>query len=214
MKYYNSHGATSSWLEMEEIEVFERNNYPKAEFDKWEKEFKITSNSEVIWITKSRAMAVTYSADLNDFDKIRGMSDDELDIYIGEQDINDPTLLNLAGKVVDSIKRAAETTREYDDFFLNICINYDGQDEIIDSCKLLARKVKFDKIEIENINTESLKENLYSSYFIPPERTVIVSRNKRLLSFMLWDLAYTKIYFLEKNWNEISKRDLEKYLFQ
>jgi undecaprenyl pyrophosphate synthase len=31
---------------------------------------------------------------------------------------------------------------------------------------------------------------------------------------MLWDLAYTRIYFLDKNWNEISKRDLEQYLFQ
>lgn len=118
---------------------------------------------------------------------------------------------DLSGVVVDSIKKCSEMTKDYDSYFLNFCINYDGQDEILDATKILARKVKLGKVDVENISLNDIKENLYSSYFIPPEKIIVASRRKKLLSFMLWDSAFSKIIFMERNWDELSKRDFEKF---
>ena len=115
---------------------------------------------------------------------------------------------DLSGNCVDSIKNCVEQTKDYDDYFLNFCINYSGRDEIVDACKLLARKVKFGKIEVDDIDALMIKDNLSSSYFIPPEKIIYVSKRKRLLSFMLWDNAYSKIIFTNKNWDDVSAKEL------
>ncbi|MFP4112127.1 MAG: undecaprenyl diphosphate synthase family protein [Candidatus Woesearchaeota archaeon] len=117
---------------------------------------------------------------------------------------------DLSGKTVNSIKDSLEKTEDYDRHFLNFCINYDGNDEITDSAKILARKVKFEKINVDDITSESIKENLYSSYFIPPEKMIIASREQKIDSFLLWDTAHAEIIFLDRNWDEISIRDIEK----
>ena len=76
---------------------------------------------------------------------------------------------DLPGRIVDVIKKTIDETKDYDGFFLNFCINYDGQQEIVDACKLIAMNVKAGKIDPEMISKEIIKENLYSSYFLPPD---------------------------------------------
>ena len=72
---------------------------------------------------------------------------------------------NLPGKAVESLKNVIERTKDYDSFFVNFCINYDGQEEIVDACKLIAKHVQLGKIDAEMISKETIKENIYSSYF-------------------------------------------------
>jgi tritrans,polycis-undecaprenyl-diphosphate synthase [geranylgeranyl-diphosphate specific] len=115
---------------------------------------------------------------------------------------------DLSGRLVDGVKNTLDKTKEYDNFFLNFCINYDGQDEIVDAAKILARKVKYGKIDIDDITGNEIKDNLYSSYFIPPDKIYIPSKRKRLLSFMLWDASFSKIIFINRDWYEISAREI------
>ncbi len=116
---------------------------------------------------------------------------------------------DLPGRVVESIKSMVEETKDYDRLFLNFCVNYNGQEEIADACRVIAMKVKSERIEPEAVTIETIKENIYASYFIPPD-IIIKTGEKKLDGFLLWDSAYSKAIFTGKHWSEFRKRDFER----
>ncbi|MFH1510077.1 MAG: undecaprenyl diphosphate synthase family protein [Candidatus Woesearchaeota archaeon] len=118
---------------------------------------------------------------------------------------------DLPGRVVDRIKGAVEETKDYDKFFLNLCVNYDGQDEIVAACQLIAMQVKSEKLDPLAITKELVKENLYCSYFIPPD--LIVKTGARLLpNLLLWDSPKAVIFFPGKEWLLLKPADFEDAL--
>jgi undecaprenyl diphosphate synthase len=116
---------------------------------------------------------------------------------------------DLPGYLVEEIKHAIEETKDYDRFFLNICMNYSGQEEIVDSCRLIARKIKVGKIDIDAINQELVKDNLYSSYFLPPDLIIKTGARKSWSSLLLWDSPGAHYYFAGKLFNDFTKSDFE-----
>jgi undecaprenyl diphosphate synthase len=119
---------------------------------------------------------------------------------------------DLPNRLVDSIKEVTIETKDYDNFFVNFCINYDGQEEIIDAFRVITRKIKLNDLNPDTITLEEIKDNLYSSYFIPPEMMVVTSGTGKLGGFLLWDSVDTKIYFLDKELPEIKKKDLVRII--
>jgi len=115
---------------------------------------------------------------------------------------------NLPSRVIDPIKNVLEETKEYDHFFLNLCINYDGQEEIVDACKLVTRRVIAEKDDISTIDKLKIKENLYSSAFLPPEIIIKTGKTKKLNGFLLWDSCNSHIYFSEVFWQDFTEKDL------
>ncbi len=113
-------------------------------------------------------------------------------------------------RLIESIKNILDQTKEYDNYFVNFCINYDGQEEIIDACKMVARRVKLGKIDVDAVTKETIKEDLYSSYFLPPDVIVVTGKKKSFSGFLLWDAANAEIMFLDKNFPEINSKDLDK----
>ena len=93
-------------------------------------------------------------------------------------------------------------------FFVNLCINYDGQEELIDSFRIIARKIKSSTLDPDSITKEEIKENVYSSYFIPPDVIIITGKRKFFGGFLLWDSIKSKIYFSDILWPDIKIDDL------
>lgn len=116
---------------------------------------------------------------------------------------------NLPGKAVEAMKKVIESTKEYDSFFFNFCINYDGQEEIVDACKLIAKQVELGKIYPEMITKETIKENIYSSYFLPPD-VIVVYGERKLGGFLMWDSPKSKIVFADKSFIDFKVEDFEK----
>ncbi len=114
----------------------------------------------------------------------------------------------LPERVVNPIRKIIESTKDYDKFFLNFCVNYDGHEEIVDACRLIARQIKSEKIDPESINNQLIKENLYSSYFISPD--LIIENNKEFSGLLLWDSKDSMIFFTGKKWYDFTKTDLFK----
>jgi len=114
---------------------------------------------------------------------------------------------DMPGKFVDSIKNLIEKTKEYDSYFVNFCINYNGKEEIVDAIKLLARQIKADKLDAEMINKEMIKENIYSSYFLPPD-LIIINGSKTTSDLLLWDSPNAKLYFTNNLWPDFDKTQL------
>lgn len=118
---------------------------------------------------------------------------------------------NLTGKAVEALKEAIEKTRDYGSFFLNFCINYDGQEEIVDACRLITKQVKLGKIDPEMITKDTLKENIYSSYFLAPD-TIMIYGERKLTGLLLWDSAKSQVVFAGKSFMEFEEGDFEKIM--
>lgn len=114
------------------------------------------------------------------------------------------------GILVDSIKNMMEKTKDYDTYFLNFCVRYDGQEEILTAVKLLLKKAQADMLKIDDLTIEQLKENIPTSNFIAPE--LIIENNNRYSGLMQWDSKGSVIYFTEKFWLDFEKSDFEKAL--
>jgi len=119
---------------------------------------------------------------------------------------------DLPGRAVDAIKEILEETKDYDKFFVNLCINYNGREEIVDACKIIGRQIKAGKLDVEAITKDTLKDNIYSSYFLPPDLFIKNGKIIQTTTFLLWDMPYARIYFSEKYFPEFTKSDFSKAL--
>ena len=64
----------------------------------------------------------------------------------------------------------------------------------------------------ENISTKSLEKNLYTTNLADPDILIRTGGHKRLSNFMLWQLAYAEIYFLNKLWPDFNSKDFKKII--
>ena len=116
--------------------------------------------------------------------------------------------LTLREDVVDKLKQIEHKTKDNKDFYINFCINYDGQDEIIKATK----KLLAEKREPEDINEKEFKNYLYTKNSPAPEIIIRCGNMPRLSGFLLWDSQYSEIYFSEKMWPEFNKEEFLKVL--
>ena len=113
-------------------------------------------------------------------------------------------LENLPLKIKKILKKAINKTKKNNKIIINLAINYGSKAEIIEAIKKI--KINSKKITEENIN-----KNLYTD--LPfPDILVRTGGKKRLSNFMLWQLAYTEFFFLDKLWPEFTKMDLGKII--
>ena len=107
---------------------------------------------------------------------------------------------NLPIKVKSSLKEVIQLTRKNKNITVNLAINYGSKDEIIHALKKTKKK----------ISIKSLEKNLYTRNLLNPDILVRTGGHKRLSNFMLWQLAYAEIYFLNKLWPDFNEKDLKK----
>ena len=110
--------------------------------------------------------------------------------------------------ITENIKKIMDQTKDYDNFFFNLMVNYDGHEEISTAVKLLTIKAINKQIDAEKINNDLIKESLYTSYFVPPE--LIIQCGYRYSGLLLWDSPGAVVYFTKsKHWLTMDKRDFE-----
>ena len=118
---------------------------------------------------------------------------------------------NLPGRAVEILKGTIEATKDYGRFFANFCINYDGREEILDACRLIAKQVQSGKLDPDMITKENIKENVYSSYLLPPD-IILIYGEKKLSGLLLWDSANSRVVFADKSFMEFEEGDLRKLI--
>ena len=113
-------------------------------------------------------------------------------------------LKNLPSKIKKILKNVTNKTKKNNRLSINLAINYGSKNEVLDALKKI--NFKSQKITEENVN-----KNLYSNLSFP-DILVRTGGQKRLSNFMLWQLAYTEIFFLDKLWPDFKKNDLKKII--
>ena len=111
---------------------------------------------------------------------------------------------NLPLEIKKTLVSTVKKTQQNKKLIINLAINYGSKNEIIDSIKKINLKLK--KVTEQNINN-----NLYLN--LPfPDILIRTGGQKRLSNFMLWQLAYTEIFFLDKLWPDFTKIDLNNVI--
>lgn len=113
----------------------------------------------------------------------------------------------LPVKVYKKLEETIDKTSENSGLSLVLALSYSSRWEIINSIKDLASDVKKGKINLEEVN-----ENIFSNYLctkeIPdPELLIRTSGEKRISNFLLWQIAYSELYFTDKLWPDFKKED-------
>lgn len=114
---------------------------------------------------------------------------------------------NLPKNVQDAIKYAEEKTKNYDKYFFNIAVAYGGREEILNAVKRIAEDVKKGKINEEDINEKLMSSYLYTSDLPDPDLILRTSGEERISNFLLWQLAYSELYFADVYWPGLRKID-------
>ena len=107
------------------------------------------------------------------------------------------------------IKNLEHLTKDNDGMHLNLALNYGGRAEIVRATKRISALILQKKIDIEEIDEDMLSDNLDNSIEPDPDLIIRTAGERRLSNFLLWQSAYSELYFSDKTWPDFSKRDLE-----
>ncbi|OPY33062.1 MAG: Tritrans,polycis-undecaprenyl-diphosphate synthase (GGDP specific) [Methanomassiliicoccales archaeon PtaU1.Bin124] len=113
----------------------------------------------------------------------------------------------LPQRVQDAIQVAQKATENYSDYYYNIAIAYGSRQEILQAIKVIAQEVKDGTIQVDQIDEEYFSKYLYTADFPDPDLILRTSGEERVSNFLLWQLAYSELYFTDVYWPGFRKVD-------
>ena len=115
-------------------------------------------------------------------------------------------------KIVERIKGAEELTQNNSKLTVTVAANYGGRWDIAQACATVAHKVKSGEIDPDSIGPETLEPYL-SMYEIPePDLFIRSGGEQRISNFLLWQIAYSELYFTETLWPEFGRTEFDSAL--
>ena len=112
-------------------------------------------------------------------------------------------------KLGDRIQKAQALTRDNTGLTLTVAANYGGRWDIAQACKELARKVAIGEVDPETIDTESLEPYLSMAGIPEPDLFIRTGGEQRISNFLLWQLAYTELYFTPVLWPDFNRAQFD-----
>lgn len=120
----------------------------------------------------------------------------------------------LSSNMQKSIQNCMERTKNNTGITFNIALNYGGRDELVKATKKIAEQVKIGKLQIEDINEETIANNLYTKGDPDPDLIIRTSGEKRLSGFLTWQSVYSEILVIDKKWPDFSEEDLDNSIIE
>ncbi len=117
---------------------------------------------------------------------------------------------HLPAKTFKQLLKAKELTKNNKGLSLTLALSYSGRQEIVDACKKISNLVKNSEISVDDIKESLLSEHLYAPMMPDPDLMIRTSGEYRLSNFLLWQSAYTELYFTDQYWPEFNKESLYK----
>ena len=126
---------------------------------------------------------------------------------LNEQNIKLKVIGNkLFSKKINKLLLNAEyITRKNSRLQINLALNYGSKSEIINTINILRKKNK-------KISEKNISNNLYTKNIPDPDILIRTGNSKRLSNFLLWQLAYSEIFFEKKLWPDFSEKDFIKII--
>lgn len=116
----------------------------------------------------------------------------------------------LPVKSYTSLMEGIENTKNNSRMTLVLALNYSSRWEITEAARKLSEDVKRGNIDPQNIKEENIISRLETNNYPDPELLIRTSGELRISNFLLWQIAYTELYFTEKFWPEFNKEEFYK----
>jgi len=118
----------------------------------------------------------------------------------------------LSPSLRKKIREVTQRTKINEDFFLNLAINYGGQEEIVDAVRRISVLVREEKLLPRAIDVELFKRYLYTPDLPYPDLLIRTGGEMRVSNFLLWQIAYTEFWFTSVFWPDFDEEHLEEAL--
>jgi undecaprenyl diphosphate synthase len=126
-----------------------------------------------------------------------------------ENIINQGIKINILGElnklstdIKSTLKKTISLTKKNKKITVNLAINYGSKNEILIALKRIKKRINF----------KNLERNLYTNNMPNPDILIRTGGHQRLSNFMLWQMAYTELFFLKKLWPDFNTNDLIKVI--
>ena len=150
------------------------------------------------------ALFKLYTEGLNDISADPRIHENRVRVQvIGRRDL-------LPKNVIAAIENAETKPADYDDFTFTICLAYGSREEIIEAIKGIAMDYASNVIKLEEIDETHVSKRLYTSEIPDPDLVIRTSGEERISNFLLWQMAYSELYFTDVYWPSFSKKDMLK----
>lgn len=124
---------------------------------------------------------------------------------IGERDLLPNTILTL-------VEQVEELTKTNKTITLQMAISYGSRAEILHAVQQIARKVRDHRLDPENLTEQVFEDHLYTAGVPDPDLFIRTSGEQRISNYLLWQLAYTELIFVDKYWPDFTQEDLMETL--
>ncbi|MCF2143657.1 MAG: di-trans,poly-cis-decaprenylcistransferase [Candidatus Heimdallarchaeota archaeon] len=114
----------------------------------------------------------------------------------------------LPKEILQLIDTIEQKTKHYTGHILNIALSYGGRAEIVDAIKKIATKIEKKELSVAEINEDVVAQHLYTEGIPDPDLIIRTSGEERLSGFLLWQSAYSELYFTDIFWPAFRKIDL------
>lgn len=118
----------------------------------------------------------------------------------------------LPEEVQDSIQLAEAETAQYSDHILNVAISYTGRAELVDAVRSIGEKIQSGELSPSAIDERVIETHLYTNGVPDPDLIIRTSGEERLSGFLLWQSAYSELYFAQIYWPAVRRIDIWRAL--
>jgi tritrans,polycis-undecaprenyl-diphosphate synthase [geranylgeranyl-diphosphate specific] len=172
----------------------------------------------------------------DEVDEIMAIAKDKFSEVVGNPDVHKHRVRIQAIGRVDllpdevqlAIAQAEEETRDYSDHILNVAIGYSGRAELVDAVNVaigysgraelvdavqaIGEKIQLGSLDPSNVNEELIEKHLYTNGIPDPDLIIRTSGEERLSGFLLWQSAYSELYFAQMYWPAVRRIDIWRAL--
>jgi len=117
---------------------------------------------------------------------------------------------NVPDDIIKLLDEAQNLTRENTAQTLIIAFNYGARDEITDAVKRIARDIAENRLDADSITAQTVSSAMDTAGIPDPDLMIRTSGEVRLSNFLLWQLAYAELVFIDCLWPDFSRADLEE----
>ncbi|MFZ4862894.1 isoprenyl transferase [Sphingobacterium sp. Mn56C] len=122
-------------------------------------------------------------------------------------------LSELPEKIRKKLTETITATKDNTKCTLTLALSYGARDEIVGAVKKLATQVEAGTLSVDQIDAAAFEQQLYTAGTPDPDLMIRTSGEYRISNFLLWQMAYTELWFSDKMWPEIKREDLFEAIF-
>jgi len=115
-------------------------------------------------------------------------------------------------KLQNKINEAKQLTANNTGLQLNIAVNYGGRWDIAEACKAIVNKIQLGELQADDINAELINEHVCLTQLPEPDLFIRTGGEMRISNFLIWQLAYTELYFTDVLWPDFKSEEFSNAL--